>query len=111
DFAAGVAVNLDATAFRAEGSAAVVIPADRLERLERFILAHAHDLRQRERPGLGREEEVLRHCFVAVFVSYVSNIATSKPLVNSLCVEYDDIYCTSGGVLWLPIRNGRTRSR
>lgn len=46
-------IDRRAAALAAIGLAAVVIPTDRLEGLERLIFRQAHDLGQRERPGSG----------------------------------------------------------
>src|SRR5580692_8943879 len=56
-------VGIDRCAFaaRAEGRATVVREADRGEPTMRFIVRHAKDRRQGERPGLRAEEEVLCH--------------------------------------------------
>jgi len=54
-------VNGEATAARATRLAARSVPTDLLEGFGGFLVAHARDLRQTERPGLRAEEEVLRH--------------------------------------------------
>ncbi len=56
-----VTVRAKAAAARANGVAASGRPSDLFEGFGSFVLAHARDLRQTERPGLRAEEEVLRH--------------------------------------------------
>jgi len=53
--------NVEATAARAIGRAAVVGPADALKRGRRLIVRHTRHGAQRERPGGCGEKEVLGH--------------------------------------------------
>ena len=59
----GVTVLVDrkAAAGRADRIAARAVPPHRPEGRPRFVLRHARDLHERERAGLGGEEEVLGH--------------------------------------------------
>ena len=51
----------EATATRTRRVAIRGVPTDLLERLAGFVVAHARDRRQTERPGRCAEKEVLRH--------------------------------------------------
>lgn len=53
--------DIDATATRAIRLSAVVGPAQFAERVARFLIRHAGDGAQTERPGLGGKKEMLRH--------------------------------------------------
>ena len=74
-----VAVDAEATAAGANRLALGGGPTDQLEGVAGFLVRHAGDLRQTERPGLCREKEVLRH------------EDQRFPLTSVISVESDDV--------------------
>jgi hypothetical protein len=77
DLPAGVLVSLNAAAFGAIGLAIRNAPADSPERPVSLVIPQAHNLRRRQRPGLGRQEEVLCD-LVSIFNSNVIKYDPNK---------------------------------
>ena len=82
-------VNLEATTLRAVWLAVVIGPTDRGEPGMRFLVRHARNGAQRERPcGCGKKE-VLRHTTHRIRYLTASNLVPCEGIVNAKSIVYD----------------------